>query len=224
MKYLFLIGVILLSISACTPVQDNEHTPSKNTSITLENKYPLHENILTTFFWVGEGETVDNDYITNVESIWDEKWMESYGGVDDPHNRKGYFPPDFTPKENPFYFALPYSDTDFDGNRKSNANIVYWYNETDTSFSICKNRWIKIIKDNKIAYAQWEDVGPFEVDDHEYVFGSTQPKNEFNGVGLDVSPAARDYLNLEDMDYVDWQFIDFEDVPEGPWKTIITIS
>lgn len=76
-----------------------------------------------------------------------------------------------------------------------------------------------------MAYAQWEDVGPFEVDDADYVFGNSRPKNKINNnAGLDVSPAVRDYLGLEDIDIIDWQFVDFKDVPKGAWKEIITNS
>jgi hypothetical protein len=32
-----------------------------------------------------------------------------------------------------------------------------------------------------------------------------------------VSPAVRDYLGLEDTDVTDWKFVDFKDVPPGPW-------
>jgi len=91
--------------------------------------------------------------------------------------------------------------------------------------SVCKNRWIKITKGSKVAYAQWEDVGPFEEDDFNYVFGNSLLKNKINNnAGLDVSPAVRDYLNLQDIDSVNWQFVNFSDVPEGPWKTTITSS
>jgi len=41
---------------------------------------------------------------------------------------------------------------------------------------------------------------------------------------LDVSPAVRDFLSLSDIDVVNWQFIDFSDVPDGPWTEIITTS
>jgi hypothetical protein len=37
------------------------------------------------------------------------------------------------------------------------------------------------------------------------------------GAGLDVSPAVRDFLGLGDTDVTDWRFVDFEEVPHGPW-------
>ena len=37
--------------------------------------------------------------------------------------------------------------------------------------------------------------------------------------GLDVSPAVRDYLGLKANDVTDWRFVDFNEVPRGPWAT-----
>ena len=37
------------------------------------------------------------------------------------------------------------------------------------------------------------------------------------GAGLDVSPAVRDYLGMNDTDVTDWKFVDFAEVPNGPW-------
>jgi hypothetical protein len=200
-----------------SPAQSNPPTTS----------YPVHGNISVTFFWVGEESSSDNGYIPNSQSAWDDNWQQHYGGVDNPDKRNGYFPSGFTPKENPFYFALPYNDFDENGERRANVNIIYWYNEKNynETQSICKNQWIKITKDNKVVYAQWEDVGPFNEDDVNYVFGSSKPENKINNnAGLDVSPAVHDYLNLQDIDSIDWQFVNFSDVPEGPWKQIITSS
>jgi hypothetical protein len=162
--------------------------------VDIGNQYSLHKDIIATIFWIGEEGTDENGYIPNNQSAWDGSWKDHYGGIDDPYNRNGFYP-----KNN--------------GNKKSRKNE-----------SIYKNRWIKIIKGNKIAYAQWEDVGPFEEDDVDYVFGESKPKNTINDAGLDVSPAVRDYLGLEDVDIVDWQFVDFKDVPNGSWTEIITRS
>jgi len=53
------------------------------------------------------------------------------------------------------------------------------------------------------------------------VFGSERPKLNLNkGAGLDVSPAVRDYLGLKQTDVTDWRFVDFSDVPRGPWSTL----
>jgi len=188
----------------------------------------VHRNITTTIFWIGEGASDDNAHISNQPSAWDEDWTTHYGGVDDPENRNGYFPADFIPKENPFYVALPYNDFNEDGKRKNRIrSLADWYGEKKwgENESVCKNQWIKITKGDKVVYAQWEDVGPFGEDDISYVFGDSQPKNKRNNkAGLDVSPAVRDYLGLEDIDKADWQFVDAKDVPDGPWKEIVTSS
>ncbi len=193
--------------------------------------YPIHKDITVSYFWIGEAGNSDNKDIPNSQSVWDDKWKEHYGGLDDPENRNGYQPANFTPNENPFYFALPYNDfKSRSGKRKKHAmQDVYWSNEKNwqSNESLCKNRWIKITKGNTICYAQWEDAGPFGENDWQYVFGDNdkKPKNRTNNhAGLDVSPAVKDYLNLDDLDKVSWQFINESDVPDGPWKSIITIS
>lgn len=196
-------------------------------SRSVSPKYFLHQNITTTIFWIGEGASSENGYIANDTSAWDENWMNHFGGKDDPKNRHGYFPVAFTPQENPFYFALPYNDFE-NGKRRSDAQtLIPWAKEKNwlPLESMCKNRWIKIIKNGKVAYAQWEDVGPFSEYDPAYVFGNSTPRNQKNNqAGLDVSPAVRDYLGLSDVDKCDWQFVDPQEVPEGPWKQIITFS
>jgi hypothetical protein len=89
--------------------------------------------------------------------------------------------------------------------------------------SVCKNRWVMVQKNGRVCYAQWEDVGPFTSDDAGYVFGTAEPKNHKNhGAGLDVSPAVRDELSLSGMDTVDWKFVNDDDVPQGPWKQVVT--
>jgi hypothetical protein len=189
--------------------------------------YRLNQNITSTVFWIGE--RADSAYgpIANASSAWDEDWLRNYGGIDDPLNRDGYRPAAFAPKENPFYCALPYND--FAGGRRkaAAARVVPWAKQKvwGERESMCKNRWVRITREDRAAYAQWEDVGPFETDDSHYVFGQARPRNRHNQcAGIDVSPAVRDYLSLEDVDRVDWQFVEAKDVPAGPWKAIVTTS
>lgn len=194
-----------------------------------ESDYYLHEQISATLFWVGEKANDDNQDIPNSRSAWDDAWQDHYGGFDDPVKRDtDYFPSDFTPRENPYYFALPFNDFDEDGERKPEVQtLVPWSGERTwgTRESMLKNRWIKIISGEKTAYAQWEDVGPFEEDDATYVFGEAEPKSQENKhAGLDLSPAVNGYLGLDGEDAVDWQFIEEQDVPKGPWKEVITRS
>ena len=185
-----------------------------------------HTVIKTTVFWVGEPASKDNDFIANKASAWDEQWQEHYGGLDDPAHRTNYRPSTFTPKENPFYFALPYNDIDSNGNRKkSAASCPNSQAMSGQPYSWCKNAWIAIRKDGMTVYAQWQDVGPNEEDDPGYVFGTSAPRNTFGEkAGLDVSPAVRDYLHLRDSDVADWTFVSEKEVAAGPWKQIITSS
>ncbi len=185
----------------------------------------LHQNIITTIFWAGETADASNAYITNTMSAWDEKWQEHFGGVDDPANRNGYLPAGFTPLENTFYFALPYNDYT-EGGRKASAGLCSAVSGVSSpSTSWCKNAWIKITKGSKTAYAQWQDVGPLQEDDVDYVFGTAQPKNIWGAkAGLDVSPAVRDYLGLQDVDRTSWSFVSAGAVPAGPWKDRVTTS
>ena len=196
--------------------------------INPKSSYPLHKNITATVFWAGEEAGKDNKNISNLPSAWDEDWVKHFGGVDDPEKRKGYFPAKFTPKENPFYFALPYNDFDEDGKRKKDVfELATWAKgkKWKDDESVLKNQWIEIIKGGKTSYAQWQDVGPFKEDDKNYVFGKDAPKSKTNkSAGLDVSPAVKDYLGLSDIDRVDWRFVSEKDIPDGPWKKIVTRS
>lgn len=197
-------------------------------STTASTEYPIHTNIATTFFWAGEEAGADNKNISNLPSAWDEEWVSHFGGIDKPNKRSGYMPAGFTPRENPFYFALPYNDFDENGDRKKEVNkIVPWAGQVawKSNESALKNQWIKVTKNGKVAYAQWEDVGPFKEDDAAYVFGNAQPQSKINNhAGLDVSPAVHDLLGLSDIDTVDWQFVRADQVPDGPWKIMMTRS
>jgi len=186
--------------------------------------YPWKRQIVTTVFWIGEKPT-ENNPVPNRSSSWDKEWSKSYGGFDDPNpaRRQDYIPVKFTPRENPFYCALPYNDKAATGHRPEAPSVVPWFKEAyqGPGVSVCKGRWIAIRKGNKIAYAQWEDAGPFRTDHWQYVFGNERPKPNLNkGAGLDVSPAVRDYLGLNETDVTDWQFVDFKDVPRGPWSKL----
>lgn len=208
--------------------QGDQDVSVKTAPPVASSRYPIHKNITTTFFWAGEEAGSDNKNISNLPSAWDEQWVKHFGGVDDPNKRNAFFPAKFTPKENPFYFALPYNDFDSNGKRKQEVySLIPWANEKTWGKleSVCKNRWIKIMKGGKEAYAQWQDVGPFKEDDKNYVFGTAAPKSKTNNnAGLDVSPAVYDYLGLSDIDKADWQFVDPNAVPSGPWKKVVTTS
>ena len=186
--------------------------------------YPLH-TVTATVFWVGEPADGDNRFITNADSAWDDQWQEHFGGVDDPDHRAGWRPAGFTPRENPFYVALPYDDLDDDDQVRPSAAGIPWGGERAPEQSVLKNRWVRIERGGRAVYAQWEDVGPFKSDDFGYVFGSAAPANKGNdAAGIDVSPAVGDQLGLDGMDRVSWRFVERADVPAGPWLSVVTTS
>jgi hypothetical protein len=188
-----------------------------------EGKGPQWKSALATVFWVGETETEDNGHIANLMSAWDAKWVEHFGGVDDPNNRCGYRPCGFKPKENPFYVALPYDDMEENGRRKEVNAFIPW-DAPGAKQSLLKNRWVAIHANGITCYAQWQDVGPFEKDDARYVFGAAATPKNIKGVsaGIDLSPAVRDCLKVGGLSKVFWRHVDWRDVPSGPWKDTIT--
>lgn len=223
--FLTLLSTILLFMQQKS--LKSQIVPSSHISIPSPNpKYGLHKDIIATVFWVGEKASKDNDFIGNDKSAWDSNWVKSFGGIDTPNKRNGFYPRNFEPNENPFYIALPFSDYNKKG-KKANWDKISWYDKelASRSGSLLKNRWIKIIYKGNSCFAQWENVGPYETDDWEYVFGEAEPKNQFGQkAGIDISPAVRDCLQAGGVSKVDWYFIDEEEVPNGPWKEIITTS
>jgi len=184
-------------------------------------KYSWKRSIVTTTFWVGE-KPAKNNPVPNRTSSWDAEWARSYGGSDSPETRerKNYIPVSFTPRQNPFYVALPYNDVSQGKTKPEAARVIPWFKQAfqKSGQTICKDRWIAIRRGDRVVYAQWEDCGPFRTDHWEYVFGDERPKPNLNrGAGLDVSPAVRDYLGMNDTDVTDWRFVDFNEVPPGPW-------
>jgi hypothetical protein len=177
--------------------------------------------ISTTVFWIGEQAT-DNNPIGNDKSAWDSSWVANYGGIDSPDSeaRLHFVPVDFVPRQNPFYVALPYNDVDGHHTKSEAALIIPWfkYSFVRDGQSVCKGRWIAIRHGLKVCYAQWEDVGPFQTDHWQYVFGNERPRpNRNQDAGLDVSPAVSQYLGLDSIGSCDWKFVDFIQVPAGPW-------
>jgi hypothetical protein len=186
-------------------------------------RFPWRSGIVTTTFWIGE-EPAKNNPVPNHASSWDMKWAENFGGTDTPDRtaRANYMPASFVPRQNPFYVALPYNDVQKGGHKPEAAQVIPWFKEAykGPGKSVLKGRWIAIRYKGKVAYAQWEDCGPFRTDHWQYVFGNERPKPNLNrGAGLDVSPAVRDYLGMADTDVTDWKFVDFTEVPHGPWAT-----
>ena len=188
----------------------------------VSEKYPWKHGIVSTLFWIGSAEKGEDDHQA---SAWDPQWQVHYGGIDDPNpeKRHEYIPADFTPRQNPFYIALPYNDVTNDGVTKPEAKVIIpWFKEAfvQEGQSVCRDRWVAIRNSaDKVCYAQWSDCGPFQTDHWQYVFGNEKPRpNANSGTGLNVSPAVREYLQLGGTDVVDWKFVEMKDVPRGPWR------
>ncbi|QRP44808.1 hypothetical protein [Amycolatopsis sp. FDAARGOS 1241] len=186
---------------------------------------------------------------SQVQSAYDDRWLEHYGGCDgvvvagncETERRtasNGFFPIHVVPRENPFYLDLPFDDVGNETARRQRTQVVPWAHEeyysariSEPTFSLLKNRWVRIRNEGRICYGQIQDAGPGRYDDARYVFGSddARPANHrFNGAGLDVSPALNGCLGFTDLngedDRVDWQFSDAADVPPGPWQIVVTTS
>jgi len=187
------------------PITEKDKSRIRKSSASRPARaYPWKTNIVTTVFWIGE-QSGGNNLVPNRTSAWDKQWTKSYGGFDDP---------------NPAHRG---NDKAHTGHRPEAPRVVPWFQEAyrGSAVSTCKDRWVAIRKRNRIAYAQWEDAGPFRTDHWQYVFGNERPKPNLNkGAGLDVSPAVRDYLGLKQTDITDWRFVDFNEVSRGPWATL----
>lgn len=208
--------------SALLKIEPKVFIPTTTARHSVSGRYPWKNNIVTTVFWVGESASKNNP-VHNVSSSWDMHWQRTFGGFDnpDPKARSGYLPATFIPRGNPFYIALPYNDVTRGTTKPESKVVIPWFRAAfeREGKSVCENRWVAIRKGTRICYAQWSDCGPFRTDHWQYVFGNERPKANLNkGAGLDVSPAVRDYLRITGMDVTDWKFVDFKDVPPGPWS------
>lgn len=208
--------------SALISVEPKVIVPTSNRGLFGGGGYPWRTNIVTTTFWVGESATVNNP-VHNRSSSWDKNWAINFGGYDDPNpaNSRNYLPAKFVPRQNPFYVALPYNDVTRGTTKPEAPRVIPWFRQAyeRPGKSVCRDRWVAIRKGNRVCYAQWSDCGPFRTDHWQYVFGNERPKPNLNkGAGLDVSPAVRDFLGMASTDITDWKFVEFRDVPKGPWS------
>ncbi len=184
--------------------------------------YPWRRNITATIFWIGE-KPGGRNATPNHHSSWDREWQKNFGGFDDPDPaaRANFAPKAFRPGLNPFYVALPYNDCiDHRRHRPEASRVVPWFARCGPKpgTSCCRGRWLQIYHGGKVCYAQWEDCGPFVTDDWKYVFGGHPPRNHENGkAGIDLSPAVRDFLGLKSGSKVHWRFVEFGNIPRGPW-------
>lgn len=233
--------MMLAGLAACTP-PGPVNTPAPG-------GYPWHTGIVATTFWVGEVFDPDAEDGSQVYSTYDSTWMRSYGGCDgvivdgvcetEPRSAEhDYFPTAMTPRENPFYLDLPFDDVNDPEAFAMRGDVVPWADEPeyrdlvdDPSASLMKNRWVRLRANGRTCYGQIQDAGPGEYHDAAYVFGDDdrRPANRrYNGAGMDVSPALNGCLGFAELngedDVVDWQFVDEADVPDGPWRRVVTTS
>ena len=175
-------------------------------SLTLSSGYSAalgcwKTGITATTFWVGEPPTPNDP--GNLASAWDPNWTAT------------------SRSQNPFYVALPYNDVAGGHTKPEARSIIPWFKQAFVrdGQSVLKDRWIAIRRGSRVCYAQWEDVGPFQVDHWQYVFGNERPRPNVNrDAGIDLSPAVRNYLGMSGLDRCDWKFVEAKEIPQGPWK------
>ena len=211
------------------PTGSGQQQAARAPGSTPNVSYPWKKNITCTIFWIGELPTQNNP-TPNTKSSWDTNWVENFGGYDDPdpssrianHATGDFRPRTFVPKLNPFYIALPYNDVVSHREHKPEASrVIPWFARyrPEPGKTVCKGRWVQIFRGGRYCFAQWEDCGPWETEDWNYVFGNKLPRTTQNGgAGIDLSPAIRDYLGLKSGDKVHWRFVESGQVPYGPWK------
>jgi hypothetical protein len=246
--------VILLAARPVTRSSAGAVTPTPSPSVSASpsgaaREYPWHTGIVSTTFWVGEIFDPNASDGSQMLSTYDGNWFASYGGCDGVSTggtcsteartaANGYFPTTMTPKENPFYLDLPFDDINDSIGLKTRQSVIPWAGDaayagagTNSNVSLMKNRWVRITANGQTCYGQIQDAGPGQYHDAAYVFGSNdaRPANkEFNGAGMDVSPAMNGCLRYSELDgendVVNWQFVEASDVPAGPWKKVVTTS
>lgn len=211
------------------PTGNRPQAPTTQSTAPARILYPWKTRVTCTIFWIGE-QAGGRNPTPNCKSSWDGQWSANFGGLDDPdpvkrianHTLGDFRPKEFVPKLNPFYVALPYNDVlDSQNHKPEAARVIPWFAQMhpDPGKTVCKGRWIQIYRAGRSCFGQWEDCGPWETNDWEFVFGNKPPKTTQNGAaGIDLSPAIRDYLGLKSGDKVHWRFVEPGQVPYGPWK------
>ena len=191
--------------------------------------YPWKTHVTCSIFWIGEQPTARNP-TPNCKSSWDTKWAINFGGYDDPnpanrianHSTGEFRPKAFVPKLNPFYVALPYNDVlNHRAHKPEASRVIPWFSRMRPApgKTVLKGRWLQLYRNGRSCYAQWEDCGPWNTDDWQFVFGNKPPKTTQNGsAGIDLSPAVRDYLGIKSGQKLHWRFVEDNQVPYGPWK------
>ncbi|MDJ0335422.1 hypothetical protein QMG83_09325 [Salinibacterium sp. G-O1] len=171
--------------------------------IPVVAKYPLHTNIVSTTFWVGEIFDASLPDGSQMFSTYDAKWFANYGGCDGVASSgtcrtetrrasNGFFPTSITPKQNPFYLDLPFDDLNDKIGFAQRCTTIPWAAAdnaasginrcNDKNHSYMKNAWVEIKGPNgATCYGQVQDAGPSSgtlYHDANYVFGTTDARPE----------------------------------------------
>jgi hypothetical protein len=183
--------------------------------------YPWHVGINATEFFCGES-AKSGGGISNDRSTYDPAWRTHFGGVDnpDPAKRHNFAPATFHPRLSCWYCALPYTDIE-NGHTKPSARSIHWYRERFRAdgISVMVGTWVECRYGGRVCYLQVVDTGPFKTDSFAYCFGNARPEpNRNHDAGIDLSPAAYQFLGLTDIQPVSWRFCRPQDVPIGPWR------
>ena len=143
------IGALAALLAGCL---NTEHRAS-----VTEERYPWKRNIVTTVFWIGERPSRNNP-VPNRRSSWDKDWTRNYGGFDDPNpaHRSNYIPVKFTPRQNPFYCALPYNDKSVNGHRPEAPRVV---SAVTSLWSWCRDERALRVEDGDACFPLWEQIG-----------------------------------------------------------------
>ncbi len=177
-----------------------------------------------------------NDFSTLVADMDDNQYGHVLQNVANLNSAYSYEPSPYDASRNVVVYSsmITYGGTQ----RKPSIQQIPWKAEFSSSSnggrSIVKGRWIRVrFNGGAWVYAQWMDAGPYHYDDYEYIFGTARPRNEQGAntavgpwAGIDLSPSVWLKMGKQTWelgnsglnDYVDWQFVDYADVPSGPWK------
>lgn len=113
--------VVAASLSQAIGVESVKSDASKKKSPELPPSvsYPVKRNIVTTYFWIGQGGTSISS-TQNIMSAWDQFWKKNFGGIDAPEDRKdakkfreASLPEKFAPTLNPFTLPFPLTTSPF---------------------------------------------------------------------------------------------------------------
>ena len=148
-----------------------------------------------------------------------------YGGYDDPNpsRRQNYVPVKFTPRQNPFYCALPYNDKAREGHRPE-APKVSSLVQGGLPGSRCFRLQGSMGRDPQRQPDRLCPVGRCRAISNR----SLGIRLRQRAAKTDLQPRcrARCFTRrarlswLQDTDVTDWKFVEFSEVPPGPWAKL----